>query len=131
MEWSQTEKNAWESCIASFGTIGQVQEAETLKMTGLLLKHAAGPQSLKSVMQRIATWPHGTCEGTEVKLRRLLEDWPEATAFGLSLCAIRRDGGSSSNFAKNHAFIEHWELLLNYVICLDIFNAAALRFVRA
>jgi len=131
VEWSQAGKNVWESYIVSFGTIGQVQEAETLRKAGLLLKHAAGPQSLKSVMQRIATWPHGTCEGTEVKLRRLLEDWPEATAFGLSLCAIRRDGGSSSNFAKNHAFIEHWELLLNYVICLDIFNAAALRFVRA
>jgi len=104
-DWSQADKNVRESCIASFSTICQVQEADTLKKAGLLLKHAVGPQNLKSVMQRIATWPHGKCKGTEVKLRRLLEDWPEAIAFGLSLCAIRRDGGSSSNFARNHVFI--------------------------
>jgi len=129
---SHVDKNVRESCIASLSTICHVQEAETLKKAGLLLKNAADPQSLKCAMQRVATCQHGKSKGTEVKLRRLLEDWPEATAFGLSLCAMRRDGGSSGIFAKkNHAFLEQWELVLKYVICLDIFNAAGLQFVRA
>jgi len=130
-DWNQVDKNMREACIASFSTICHVQEAETLKKAGLLLKNAGGPQNLKSAMQRIATCQHGNSKGTEVKLRRLLEDWPEATAFGLSLCAVRRGGGSSNNSAKNQAFFEQWELVLNYVICLDIFNAAGLRFVSA
>jgi len=129
-DWSQNGKHVQnKSCIASLSTICKAQEAKTLKMAGLLLKNAAGPQNLKSVMQEIASCQHGKSKVTEVKMSQLLEDWSDATAFGLLLCAIRRDGGFSSNFA--HAFAEHWELVLNYVICHDIFNAAGLRFVRA
>jgi len=126
---SQVGKDVAKSCTASLSTICQAREAETLKTAGLLLKNAAGPQNLKSVMQRIATCQHGKSKVTEMKLNQLLEDWSDATAFGLLLCAIRRDGDFSNKLSN--ALTEHWELVLKYVICHDIFNAAGLRFVRA